>query len=122
VSITAKVKYLKSVLRFLVSFLVISTSIAWCQSEEGILASFFHASDFTDTSQVIILGDIEPFTDRNWNNIWDPAEPFIDKNNNGRYDNEENYQDLNQNEIWDNQEPFTDKGNEVYDVVRNLLI
>ncbi len=39
-SITAKVKYLKSVLRFLLSFTAIFTSIAFCESEGGEFVSF----------------------------------------------------------------------------------
>jgi len=108
VSITAKVKYLKSVLRFLTGFSVISASIAWCESEVGDRASFPLSKGIPDTSQNIKLRDMEPFTDRNGNNIWDPAEPFTDKGN-GIYDVGEEFVDINGNNIRDLELWYVDK-------------
>ena len=80
-SITAKVKYLKSVLRFLVGLTSIIAAIAWRQIEDRIVTS-------------IISEDYEPFIDSNGNNIWDDAEPFTDKGN-GIYDAEDEFIDIN---------------------------
>ena len=120
-SITAKVKYLKSVLRFLAAFTAISASVAWCQSEEGILAAITSYESISDSSQNILSNNLEKITDQNENNIWNHAEPFIDRNNNGTYDDYENFQDLNNNGSWDDQEPFTDLGNGKYDAEEEFV-
>ena len=114
-SITAKVKYLKSVLRFLVVFTVLSASVTWCQSEEGILAAITSYESISDSNQYILSNILETNTHQNENNNWNPAEPFIDRNKNSVYDDHENFQDRNNNGIWDDHEPFTDLGNTEYD-------
>ena len=74
---------MKSVLRFLISYIAIFTSIILCEIEGDSLTSSISIKTIINKNQT--LNQMEPFVDTNNNGFWDKEEPFTDKGN-GVYD------------------------------------